>query len=640
MDKSSIIGLILIGLVFVGYYFITKPSEAEIAQMRHRQDSVVKIRQSEDSLKKIQEQMLTEKEQNKLTESIITESSIELTQEQIDSIENYKLTSQYGIFKNAAQGYQKFISIENEKMILTLTNKGGKIYSVELKEYKTHDSLPLVLFVNDENSVFGMEMIAEGKALITNEMFFTPSLHEEHIVVKDKPVSINMRLKASEYKYIEYQYVISPDDYMIDFDINFVGLSRELEMNPYISFKWGALAPSLERGKDWESNNTTVFLKMSDGELENLSETKDADKFSSRGSAKWIAHKQQFFSSILIAKDKLENPTSEIKKITNPESKFIKGFYSEFTLSLDESDNQSQKFNFYFGPNKFSTLKKYDLELEKVIYLGWGIISWVNRFLIIPVFNFLGRFIGNYGLIILLLTIFIKLIIFPFTYKTYMSSAKMRVLKPQIDALNEKYPPGKEMEKQQATMALYKKVGVNPMGGCLPMLFQFPILVAMFRFFPTSIELRQEKFLWANDLSSYDSILDLPFNIPLYGDHISLFTLLMAASMVLSTKLTSSSQPQNNSMPGMKIMMYMMPVMMVLWFNNYSSGLSYYYLLANLITILQTWVMQKFIVDEKKVLEQLEANKKKEKPKSKWQQRIEEAQRQQQQLQKQQKNKR
>lgn len=641
MDKNSIIGLVLIGLIFVGFYFINKPSEAQIAEMKKKQDSIAQVKYRTDSLEKAQALLLSQ-EENQISDTT-NQISNTLSNEQKDSIENFTLTSKYGIFKSSANGEEKFTKIENEKIIITFTNRGGKIYSVELKDYKTYYQEPLILFVNDNNSVFGMEMIAEGKPLITNEMFFTPSSDEQHIVVKDKPLTFNMKLLSEENKYIEYKYTISPDDYMIDFDINFVGLTKELESNSFITLRWNSLVPSLERGRDWESNNTTIYMRMADDEIEYLSETKDADNFNSRGAIQWVAFKQQFFSSILIAKDKLDNPTVSLKKIENKQSPYLKEFNSEFTFALNESEKQEHSFNFYFGPNKFSSLKEYDLKLEKVVPLGWGIFGWVNRFLIIPIFNWLGGFIGNYGIIILILTIIIKVIIFPFTYKSYMSSAKMRVLKPQVDALSEKYPPGKELEKQQATMALYKKAGANPMGGCLPMLFQIPVLFAMFRFFPASIELRQKSFLWANDLSTYDAIVEWSTNIPilsgLYGNHISLFTLLMAASMIISTKMTSSSQPTSSNMPGMKMMMYLMPLFMVLWFNKYSSGLSYYYFLANLITIIQTWVMQKFIVDEKKVLAQMEANKKKVKPKSKWQQRLEDATKQQQQIQRQRQNK-
>lgn len=640
MDRNSIIGLVLIGVLFIGYFFITSPNKEERAQaeiLRSKRDSIAQIEKAyKDSLALTQQ--LSENQQNLYGNNI----NDTLSKSQKDSLNDIQLAYKHGIFKNSVTGQQEFITIENEKLKIKLSNKGGKIYSVELKDYVTWDTMPLVLFESreypgfgEDASIFGLEMIADGKTLITNDMYFTPTINSDYIQVKDKPLEIGMRLLSTDdNKYIEYQYTILPDDYMIDFNINFVGLNRELDVNPYVTLRWNSLIPGLEKGRDWESNNTTIYLKMSDDEIESLNETKDSDKFDSRTSLQWVAYKQQFFSSILIAKDKLERPYITLEKLKNNNQRLLKSFKSEFTIPLENSDKETHSFNFYFGPNKFSLLKSYDQKLEKVVPLGWGIFGWVNRFLIIPIFNWLGKFISNYGIIILILTLIIKLILFPFTYKSYMSSAKMRILKPQIDALNEKYPAGKEMEKQQATMALYKKAGVSPMGGCLPMLVQFPILLAMFRFFPASIELRQESFLWAKDLSSYDSILNLPFNIPFYGDHVSLFTLLMAASMIISTRLTSSSQPANSNMPGMKMMMYIMPLFMVLWFNNYSSGLSYYYLLANIITILQTWIMQKFVVDEDKVLAQMEANKKKVKPKSKWQQRLENAAKQQQQLQK------
>lgn len=636
MDKNSIIGLLVIGALLVGYMLITAPSKEEKAEMKRKQDSIAQVEHQKDSLEKVQRDIIAQQEDSisKATDSIPVISDT-LSVEQKDSIESLALASKYGTFKNAATGTEEFLVIENEKMIITLTNRGGKVYSVELKDYKTYYQEPLILFVNDSASVFGLELMADGKPLITNDMYFVPTTDADTIKTNGKEVKASMRLEASKDKYIEFLYTVKPDEYMIDFDINIVGLKTEIEANPYVTLRWNSKIPGLERGRDWESNNTTIFMRMTDDEIEKLGETKEKDDFDSSGAIKWIAYKQQFFSSVLIAKNKLDNPTVSLTKIEDKESKYLKNFNSEFTFELNDSDKQSQNFSFYFGPNKFSTLKQYDLKLEKVVPLGWGIFGWVNRFLIIPIFNWLGGFISNFGIIILLLTLIIKIILFPLTYKSSMSSAKMRVLKPQIDALSAKFPKGKEMEKQQATMALYKKAGASPMGGCLPMLIQFPILIAMFRFFPASIELRQQSFLWANDLSTYDAIVEWSGNIPLlssmYGNHISLFTLLMAISMLISTIMTSANQPQNNSLPGMKYMMYLMPVMMIFWFNKYSSGLSYYYFLANLITILQTWIIQKFIIDEKKVLAQMEAKKKTVKPKSKWQQRLEEAAKMQQQ---------
>lgn len=614
----------------IGYMFITKPSKQELEQIKHKQDSIAQVKRTQDSI------FLAEQEKN--NNPIVDSSSIlaqqNINKEQQDSLIQANLDVKYGSFKQAAQGTERFYVIENNKMYVTISNKGGKIHSVQLKEYKTYYQDPLFLLANDTSNVFGLELVLDNKTIITNDMFFETNIDNDTIKIGDKEAQISMKLKASENKYIEFLYIIKPNDYMLDYNINFVGMDKDIENNQYITLRWETPISSLERGREWEANNTTIFMRMSNLDIENLNETKEEDSFDSRGSIQWIAYKQQFFSSILIAKNKLDNPTVKLFYYKDPQSKYLKRFESEFTLAKDGNENQNE-FSFYFGPNKFSTLKQYDLKLEKVVPLGWGIFGWVNRFIVIPIFNWLGGFINNYGIIILLLTLIIKIVLFPLTYKSYLSTAKMKVLKPQVDALNDKYPKGKEVEKQQAVMALYKKTGVSPMGGCLPMLLQFPILIAMFRFFPASIELRQQSFLWANDLSTYDAIIEWNANIPLissfYGNHVSLFTLLMAISMLISTWMSNSNQPTNNSMPGMKTMMYIMPLMMVFWFNKYSSGLSYYYFLANVITILQNLIIQKFFVNEKKVLAQLEANKKKVKTKSKWQQRLEDAVKQQQQ---------
>jgi YidC/Oxa1 family membrane protein insertase len=550
MDKNSIIGLVVIGVLLVGYMLITSPNKEDRAEMKRKQDSIAMVEHRKDSLEKKQKEIVAAQQDSvaKTQNDSLAIIADTISAVQKDSIRNIELQSKYGIFSESAKGDEKFTVIENNKMIITLTNHGGKIYSVELKDYKTYYQEPLILFVNDDQSVFGMELIAEGKPVITNEMYFRSTVSVDTVVAKNKEVKVAMRLEASKDKYIEYVYTVQPDNFMIDFDINIVGLQREIENNPYITVRWQTKVPGLERGRDWESDNTTIFLKMSDDEIESLGETKEKDEFKTNGSAKWIAYKQQFFSSILIADEKLDNPTVSLTEIDDPNSKFLKYFNSEFTIQVKNEEKQSANFKFYFGPNKYSTLKKYDLNLEKVVPLGWGIFGWVNKFGVIPIFNWLGGFINSYGLIILLLTLIIKIILFPLTYKSYKSSAKMRVLKPQVDALNEKFPKGKEMEKQQAVMALYKKAGASPMGGCLPMLLQFPILIAMFRFFPASIELRQESFLWANDLSSYDAIVEWSTHIPLlsdiYGNHISLFTLLMAISMLISTWMTSANQPQ------------------------------------------------------------------------------------------------
>jgi YidC/Oxa1 family membrane protein insertase len=349
---------------------------------------------------------------------------------------------------------------------------------------------------------------------------------------------------------------------------------------------------------------------------------------------KWVAFKDQFFSSVLIASQNFGGGYVETEVIEDEKSPFLRINQAELALPFRFVEDDEASMQFFFGPNHFYTLRSYEgLELHEILPLGWGIFGWINRYAVIPVFNFLEGFIGNYGIIILILTILIKIVLFPLTYKSYMSTAKMRVLKPQIDEINERIPKEKAMERQQATMALYRKAGVNPMGGCLPILLQMPILIAMFRFFPSSIELRQESFLWASDLSTYDSILDLPFTIPFYGDHVSLFTLLMAVTNVVYTRINQEMTQSSAQMPGMKGMMYLMPVMFLFFFNSYASGLSYYYFISTLITIGQTVLIRQF-VDEKAILARLKANQKKPAKKSKFQARLEEMQKQQAQLQK------
>ena len=655
MDKNTIIGLVIISVLLIGYMFLSRPSKEEIAERQRIQDSIAHEQMVKEEEAKVAAELL--KAEAEKAEQEAAEMADSLSPEQLDSIKNVKLRNDYGIFAKSVTGENNYTVVENNKMIIKFLNKGGKIYSVELKDYKTFNQEPLVLFENDENSTFGIVLTVNGKPLVTNNMYFEPMLAggktpaTDTIKVGNEDLNFVMRLTADAGKYIEYNYTIHPDDYMLDFNLNIVGLKDEIKDNTSTKMQWYVDVFALERGRDWESNNTTVFMRMSDEEIENLNEMKDADNYETKGSAQWRAYKQQFFSSILISKDNsFGDPKISLVKLDEKEHpRTLKTFKSDVFLEIPDEQKISKEFSFYFGPNKYSLLKEYtdkdgnDMDMEKVIPLGWGIFGWVNKYAIIPMFNLLGRGIANYGIIILLMTIIIKIVLFPLTYKSYMSTAKMRVLKPQLDEIEAKYPKGKEMERQQAQMSLYQKAGVSPMGGCLPLLLQFPILIAMFRFFPASIELRQQSFLWASDLSSYDAILEWSTNIPiissLYGNHVSLFALLMAISMFVQQKMTSSQNP-SNSMPGMKVMMWMMPILMLLWFNKYSSGLSYYYLLANLFSILQTWIIQRFVVNEEKLLAQMEANKNKPKKKSKWMQRLEEAsKRQQEEMRKNQKRK-
>jgi len=429
--------------------------------------------------------------------------------------------------------------------------------------------------------------------------------------------------------YIEFLYTLKGSEYMIDFDINFVGINNFIDPRTNnIDLKWETEMLQTEKSID-RFNGPTIYYKYYQDDVDFLSETKDDEKdLVTR--AQWIGFKEHFFTSTLIAKDYFLN--AKIKAFTlkdSPNKKYLRSAEAAISLPFTVSEKSTVQMSWYFGPNKYKTLRQYKLDLERQIPLGWSffLMAWINRYAVLPVFNFLEGFGWNYGIIILILTILLKIVLYPIAYKSYISGAKMRFLKPDIDELAQKFPKKEDaMKKQQASMDLYRKAGVNPMAGCIPMLLQFPILIAMFRFFPAAIELRQQAFLWADDLSSYDSILDLPFNIPFYGSHVSLFTLLMTISTIIYTKinqdLMGSGQQQ---LPGMKTMMYIMPVMFLGIFNNYASGLSYYYFLANVITFGQMWVIRKFI-NEDKIRKQIEDNKKRPaKKKSGWQKRLEEA---------------
>jgi YidC/Oxa1 family membrane protein insertase len=430
---------------------------------------------------------------------------------------------------------------------------------------------------------------------------------------------------AGENKYIEYKYTLAPDKYMVDFDVTFKSMDGIIASNvSSLTLDWRMYIPQQEMGRQNEEYYTTIKYKYYQDDVEGirLRQSKDVEQRDLPTKLSWVAFQDQFFSSVLISKEFFLNGT--VKSTLTPASPdYIRYYTSEVGVPFSPGQETVLGLKLYYGPNHISTLRKEGLELEKLVFLGKNIIGWINRFIIIPVFNWLEKYISSYGIIILILTILIKIVLFPLTFKSYQSTAKMQVLKPMVEELGKKFPKKEDaMKKQQATMDLYKRAGINPMGGCLPMLLQMPILFAMFRFFPVSIELRQEHFLWATDLSTYDSILSLPFNIPLYGDHVSLFTLLMTASTLLTMKMTGSSP--GSDQPGMKLMMYMMPVMFMFMLNQFSSGLTYYYFLANILTYLQNIVSKRFINGDK-VLATLEANKKKPLQKSKWQQRLEAA---------------
>ncbi len=629
MDKKSIIGIVLIFLILVVFSIVNQPSKEEIEAAKIRRDSIANVESEKAAL--ILQQQQAEQVAQEITETAPDSVNADLQLKE--------KTDQFGAFGVAAIGTEQFYTLENNLMKISFSSKGGRIYSVELKNYQTHDSLPLILFDGSDNR-FGLNFFAQNRTIQTEQFYFNLVGDKQNVVVngpevkkgsegrdkfnKQNPGSketVKFILEVAPGSFIEYVYTLEYNSFLVDFDINLQGMNQYIANNQsFLNFNWAIDVPRQERISQFgEDRYTNITYKFLDDEVDNLSNSKsEEENLSTR--LKWIGFKQLFFSSTIIADESF--PNAQIKQEKREKDlKYLASFSADISLPYEGKSTETLGMKFFYGPNHYQTLKQYGIDMERQVDLGYAIVRPVNKYLIIPVFNFLRNYIDNFGFIILLLTIIIKLILFPFTFKSYVSQAKMRVLKPEIDELNQKFGADKVMEKQQATMALYKKAGVNPMGGCLPMLLQMPILFAMFFFFPTSIELRQEGFLWATDLSTYDSILNLPFTIPFYGSHVSLFCLLMTVTTIISTAMNSQSM-NSQSMPGMKTMMYIMPIMFLFILNSYSSGLSYYYFLANVITIGQTYLMR-FFVDEDKIHAQLQANKKKPVQKSNFQKRLE-----------------
>jgi YidC/Oxa1 family membrane protein insertase len=611
MDKNSITGLLLIIAILALFWWMNKPSKEEVAQKKRQLDSINRIEQQ-------RAEEASKKEANKNKEVTVQD----ITEQTAKDSARQKAA---GILAPYIHGEQKFTTLENEKIKVILTNQGGRIYSVELKEYKTYNGKPLVLFNGNDNR-YGFNFTYNTNIFNTNDLFFLVKKPDSH--------SVSFQITGPDGELLALNYSLSSNDYMVEHHIESNKLDGKFDTpRNALDLEWYQKMPAQEKGRRFEQQYSGIYYKFYEDEVDNILGDGNKDK-DLRTPLKWIAFKDQFFSSVLIADETFGSAFIETSTTENESDSVLRFNQAEAVVPFDFSQNDNAAMHFYFGPNHFYTLNSYgDLDLHQLLPLGWGIFGWINRFAVIPVFNFLEGFISSYGIIILLLTILIKLVLFPLTYKSYMSTAKMRVLKPQIDEINERIPKEKAMERQQATMALYRKAGVSPMGGCLPMLLQMPILIAMFRFFPASIELRQESFLWASDLSTYDSIWNLPFNIPFYGDHVSLFCLLMGITNIFYTRINQEMTQSSTQMPGMKGMMYLMPIMFLVFFNNYAAGLSYYYFISTLITIGQTILIRQF-VDEEAILAKLKANQKKPMKKSKFQARLEQMQKQQMQMQK------
>lgn len=612
--KNTIIGFTLIGVIMFGFTWYQSRQYQKQMEYQAQLDSIARAERLEayalDSLNRIASGDTLD---NAATTVVLS------TKPTLKPYKDDNLTK-------AREAEASVLTLSNDKLEIAFTTKGAQPYSVKLLDYVKYDSSSLYL-IPPQASEFNVNVFA-GESVDTKEFVFD--------VAEVSDSSIVMRLPFAQGGYIQQKYVLSQGSYMVHNELSFVGMDSVIPSRvSSVDLNWKTVVPRLEKGYKNEKQYSKIdYYVPGEKSPEDMGNGKNDSK---RLDAKfdWVAFQQQFFSSILTAPEGFESGEFGVEYF--PEDDVDRNLmtcsaHARASVDMMKAGDKVIPFDFYFGPNHYHTLKSYDQKYEKIIPLGGWLVGWISRFIIIPCFDLLGRFISNYGLIILIMTILLKIVISPLTIKSYMSSAKMSALKPEMDKINEKYPKQEDaMKKQQATMELYQRAGVKPLGGCLPMLLQFPILWAMFRFFPASIELRQKSFLWADDLSAYDSIWDFGFNIPLFGDHLSLFALLMAVSMFLYSKMTSSQMSNDPQMASMKFMsVWLMPIMMLFICNNLSSGLSYYYFISNLLTMLQTFIIKKWVVKPEKILAQVQASKGKPLPKSKWQQRLEEAQKMQQ----------
>ncbi len=605
MDKNTFTGLFLIMVIMAASFFFMKPNEAEIKKER--------IKAHADSIKR------GDIPKAAITPAKFADSAKALANKPVDSA---LLKSPFGA---TTVGTEKFITLENKDLRVKLSTQGGRVYSVELKNYKTFDKKPLILFDGEHNH-FGLSFTAGNNSINTDKLYFTPSATGLQVAEKDSG-SVTMRLSYSPTQYIDYIYTLSGTGFKLGLTIKPTGLDQVIANTNTLNLDWQANLRKEEMDMTLERRYSTVYYMNTDNDVDYLSESKDDQKSIADKKMQWVSFEAHFFSGVLISKQGFAK--SDISVSTDvTDTTHIKQMKAD--LAVSRGADGTYPMEFFFGPVKFNLLKTQGYHLEKQVYMGWGFLAYINRFSVLPVFNFLSQFTMNYGIIILALTIILKLVLSPLTYKSYLSMAKMRILKPEMDEIKGKVGDDNPTLLQQEYLKLYKKAGVNPLGGCLPMLIQMPIVFAFFRFFPSLFELRGQSFLWMHDLSTYDSIITLP-NIPFIGNHLSLMCLLMTISTLIYTYF-------NNQISGvsgqMKYIGYITPVIFLGALNSYPSGLNYYYFLANMLTFLQQYVIR-LMVDDKKIHAQIQENKKKPEVKKKtggFQARMEEMMRQKQQL--------
>ncbi|WP_314336398.1 membrane protein insertase YidC [Capnocytophaga leadbetteri] len=580
-DVKSIIGFVLIFILLLWVMNNNRPTQEELAKRKAEQEQAAKA--------------------NNPQNNTATTATADLG---AFAYGNAQATAKDGV-----------TVIENKDVKLTINNKGGDLKEVLLKQFKTYESMPVYL-IKDKNAIFALNFkTTQGQELNTQQLYFEPSLTQ-----KDGKQLLSMKVKTGENSYLEYVYTLPAEGYMVDVAVRSQGLSGVLNTQNPIELVWGLKARRMEKSVTYENRYTQSAIRYADDKINRMSQ--GGNSGTKEEQVSWVAYKQHLFTSVLISDSAFANGDFLSYNIANEESKdvkYTKNLKSTFPLKT-KGGELSESLHFYFGPSDYNVLKQYNdkYELTELIPLGWGIFGWLNKWLFIPLYNFLADYF-SVGLVIILMTIIVRLLLSPIVYKSYVSQAKMKVLRPEIEEINKKYE--EPMKRQQETMALYSKAGVNPMSGCIPALLQLPVFLALFNFFPTEFGLRQKSFLWAEDLSSYDAIFELPFSIPFYGSHVSLFPLLASVAIFIYSLMTMAQtvQPQQPGMPNMKFLIYLSPVMMLFFFNNYASGLSLYYFVSNLLTILIMLAIKHWILDEKKIHAQIQENKMKPKKESKFQ---------------------
>lgn len=580
-DVKSIIGFVLIFILLLWVMNNNRPTQEELAKRKAQQEQAAKA--------------------NNPQNNTATAATADLG---AFAYSNAQPTAKDGV-----------TVIENKDVKLTINNKGGDLKEVLLKQFKTYESMPVYL-IKDKNAIFALNFkTTQGQELNTQQLYFEPSLSQ-----KDGKQLLSMKVKTGENSYLEYVYTLPAEGYMVDVAVRSQGLSGVLNSQNPIELVWGLKARRMEKSVTYENRYTQSAIRYADDKINRMSQ--GGNSGTKEEQVSWVAYKQHLFTSVLISDSAFANGDFLSYNIANEESKdvkYTKNLKSTFPLKT-KGGELSESLHFYFGPSDYNVLKQYNdkYELTELIPLGWGIFGWLNKWLFIPLYNFLANYF-SVGLVIILMTIIVRLLLSPIVYKSYVSQAKMKVLRPEIEEINKKYE--EPMKRQQETMALYSKAGVNPMSGCIPALLQLPVFLALFNFFPTEFGLRQKSFLWAEDLSSYDAIFELPFSIPFYGSHVSLFPLLASVAIFIYSMMTMAQtvQPQQPGMPNMKFLIYLSPVMMLFFFNNYASGLSLYYFVSNLLTILIMLAIKHWILDEKKIHAQIQENKMKPKKESKFQ---------------------